>query len=585
MQSATLPIDLSAEELQELGMYYFYEEEHNKAYENFKDAAALYNSEALFMLGAMFYLGRGVKQNVIQATHYFQLATQGGRSPQYKSLIYLKDDKGMKHEEVKDVHHFYLAAKNCNYDPYELGQVYEKGQGVIQNSHKAIEFYLFAAKKNHVDAQLNLATRYRIGHGVEKDIKESNRYHQLATQIPENDSFRQWIYSQPAFFGSESKKELSGNSSLLLRIQTQNRYLVRIEENLYDLIFSTKVNLFKSYIPETPPYAQNQRGPTCGLFALETALKWGNPDKHASIPNARKHYFKPTATEKLEAKIASKTSLRQIAKKLKATVMGSIYDINDLVKIAKEVGFETEIISAKGGSENNFIEKIIEAIRTQHSVILPIDHRSGFPSNEDGQHTHYALAWGYVFLNNQYFILVTHQGTHCLWSSKAIVESHDQLPDENPKSGNFYKDREKNEYPLIYEGLTVPDEDRRIVPPTKLVNFKYHFVTIPTQEKNLLILEEAKEKASAMQIVKSKNSIKLKLLFDSGATITREELDALKAEATDNKDIYSLKVLENSMRQLSSATSVIAPEKNVETSASTTSKTETQPPSALKIRH
>ena len=53
---------------------------------------------------------------------------------------------------------------------YNLGVMYDKGHGVIQDYKEAVRLYRRAAEQGHASAQSNLANRYYYGEGVIKDI-------------------------------------------------------------------------------------------------------------------------------------------------------------------------------------------------------------------------------------------------------------------------------------------------------------------------------------------------------------------------------------------------------------------------------
>ena len=52
---------------------------------------------------------------------------------------------------------------------YNLGIMYDKGQGVEQSYSEAMRFYRMAAAQGYASAQINLGNMYREGHGVEVD--------------------------------------------------------------------------------------------------------------------------------------------------------------------------------------------------------------------------------------------------------------------------------------------------------------------------------------------------------------------------------------------------------------------------------
>ena len=54
---------------------------------------------------------------------------------------------------------------------YNLGLMYDNGQGVPQNYKTAVKWYSLAAEQGDADAQYNLGWMYRNGQGVPQDDK------------------------------------------------------------------------------------------------------------------------------------------------------------------------------------------------------------------------------------------------------------------------------------------------------------------------------------------------------------------------------------------------------------------------------
>ena len=66
------------------------------------------------------------------------------------------------------------SAKHGNADAqYDLALCYENGEGVEQNSEKAVEWYTKAAEQGHDKAQFNLAVCYGNGEGVEQNPEKA----------------------------------------------------------------------------------------------------------------------------------------------------------------------------------------------------------------------------------------------------------------------------------------------------------------------------------------------------------------------------------------------------------------------------
>ena len=65
---------------------------------------------------------------------------------------------------------------------YNLGFMYDNGQGLTQDKAEAVKWYRLAAEQAHGDAQLNLGAIYRNGIGVPQDFVEAANWYRLAAE-------------------------------------------------------------------------------------------------------------------------------------------------------------------------------------------------------------------------------------------------------------------------------------------------------------------------------------------------------------------------------------------------------------------
>jgi len=63
---------------------------------------------------------------------------------------------------------------------YQIGYMYDHGEGVPQDGKEAAVWYLKAAEKGHVKAQYRLGLMYSSGFGVDEDMKESVKWYRKA---------------------------------------------------------------------------------------------------------------------------------------------------------------------------------------------------------------------------------------------------------------------------------------------------------------------------------------------------------------------------------------------------------------------
>ena len=60
---------------------------------------------------------------------------------------------------------------------YNLGVMYDEGEGVPEDDKEAVKWYRKAAEQGHAGAQFNLALMYEEGEGVLEDKKEAVKWY------------------------------------------------------------------------------------------------------------------------------------------------------------------------------------------------------------------------------------------------------------------------------------------------------------------------------------------------------------------------------------------------------------------------
>lgn len=63
---------------------------------------------------------------------------------------------------------------------YNLGYMYENGEGVVRDTRKAFDWYLKAANYGDVEAMSMVADRYLLGNGVSENRSEAFKWHKKA---------------------------------------------------------------------------------------------------------------------------------------------------------------------------------------------------------------------------------------------------------------------------------------------------------------------------------------------------------------------------------------------------------------------
>ena len=109
------------------------------------------------------------------------LAEQGDARAQYNlGMVYNKGD-GVPQDYKTAVKWWKLAAEQGDASAQSnLGYMYERGQGVPQDSKTAVKWYRLAAKQGDAVAQFNLGLMYRRGRGVLQDYVRAHMWYNIA---------------------------------------------------------------------------------------------------------------------------------------------------------------------------------------------------------------------------------------------------------------------------------------------------------------------------------------------------------------------------------------------------------------------
>ena len=73
---------------------------------------------------------------------------------------------------------------------YQLGRMYDRGQGVAQNYAEAAIWYLKAAEQGYAQAQTNLGILYQNGRGIAQDYGEALKWYRKAADQGDTDAQR-----------------------------------------------------------------------------------------------------------------------------------------------------------------------------------------------------------------------------------------------------------------------------------------------------------------------------------------------------------------------------------------------------------
>lgn len=125
-----------------------------EALEKYRLLAEAGSVEAQMRLGWMYQTGRGVKVNLDEARQWYLKAAEG-KSPEarfYLGRLYRQE------RQYQEAMSWFRQSAMQNYLPsiYQLGVMYELGEGVERDKEQAYKYYEQAAKMGHLRAQRDM---------------------------------------------------------------------------------------------------------------------------------------------------------------------------------------------------------------------------------------------------------------------------------------------------------------------------------------------------------------------------------------------------------------------------------------------
>lgn len=137
-----------------------------------------------YCLGIMYDMGQGVPKDSDRSMRLIQLAAAQGYAMARSHIESLRRSEEMDRAEANTVQALRDAAIGGSVEAqFNLGVLYEKGDGVPRDHKEAISWYRMAAEKGFPRAQNNLAVMYLRGKGVpQNDLIAFKWFHKAAEQ-------------------------------------------------------------------------------------------------------------------------------------------------------------------------------------------------------------------------------------------------------------------------------------------------------------------------------------------------------------------------------------------------------------------
>lgn len=147
--------------------------DYHNAFRAFINQDLIYNPEASFIIGAMYFAGQGVAPDRARAIQYYEKAALMDYAPAMTTLAFLYSQEGKY--DLAEPHAIRAAEKGDIESQMLLAAWYENGSLPV-NYKKAEHYYELAAKKGDFTAKNNLAMYYRYGRlGVRPNLAKAMR--------------------------------------------------------------------------------------------------------------------------------------------------------------------------------------------------------------------------------------------------------------------------------------------------------------------------------------------------------------------------------------------------------------------------
>lgn len=150
------------------------------AAESFRRAAVQGHVESQYLLGTMLDAGQALPQDPAEAAHWERLAAEQGHCYAQANLSFRCYAAANFEEAFAWCQR--AADANLPWAQYNLGLLYQKGEGTAPNAADAAYWYRMAAYQGYPEAQQRLAALYYFGHGLPCDYVEAAAWYRKAAE-------------------------------------------------------------------------------------------------------------------------------------------------------------------------------------------------------------------------------------------------------------------------------------------------------------------------------------------------------------------------------------------------------------------
>ena len=267
---------------------YIYAEGHgvrknlDTAIEWYRKAASKGDDIAQNNLGNLLQQKEGADAKYTAARWFLSAAMQGNSNAQYNLADMYRTGEYIQKDLGEAAHWYHLAAMQGNKDAQNaLAYMHQNGLGVAQSNQKAVEWYQRAAEQDLVSAQFNLARLYdRMASETDVDDKTRESYHSSAAI---------WYYHAAS----------AGNAEAAYRLATAYRKGAGVPKDINASVKWLEFALKKNYAPAKLELARYYETGIGGVKKdPQQALNWyldsANQGNGYAMFQAARMYYKGT---------------------------------------------------------------------------------------------------------------------------------------------------------------------------------------------------------------------------------------------------------------------------------------------------
>lgn len=215
------------------GLKAFENENYPVAIEKFTSSGLKGDLLSQKFLGALYYVGFGVKQNYVESYRWTKLAAaQGDSKSQFNLAEMYFNGEGTDKKFTEAIRWWKLSSDRGNTEAFDkltliqgdpitqftIGRMYYEGNDVLQNYELAFKLWNMAALQGLTVAQTNLGVMYSLGIGTNEDLVKAHMWFNISVANGNSDAVKTRIIVEKKMTTSE----ISAAQNLALRCLESN---------------------------------------------------------------------------------------------------------------------------------------------------------------------------------------------------------------------------------------------------------------------------------------------------------------------------------------------------------------------------